>query len=57
VNKLAEKRDRLRENYDIRNKTNKQLTRYQQTQRRDIEKQISEHMNKELRNKIFNTFD
>jgi hypothetical protein len=55
MNKLAVERDRLRERHDIRNK--QKLSSYQKTQLRDIEKQISDHSNKELRNKIFNTFD
>ena len=54
MNKLAEERDRLRERHDIRN--NKKLSSYQKTQLRDIEKQVMEYLNLELRKKIFNTF-
>jgi myosin-crossreactive antigen len=57
MNKLAVERDRLREHYDLRRIPKKQLTRYQQTQLKDIEKQIADLTSKEIQKKIFNTFD
>jgi len=54
---MVYRKDRLRQFCDIRNMKSEDLTRFQKMQLRDIKKYVYELEMRDLRKKIFRTFD